>query len=106
MQAEVYWVPGLAAGRLAVLPRPRGGDWLGDEVRSLRRAGVEVLVSLLAPDEVVELGLTEEAAGCAACGVEYANLPIPDRGVPAAAGEFRALVRRLAEGKGVAVHCR
>ena len=30
MKAEVYWVPGPWPGRLGILPRPRGGDWLAD----------------------------------------------------------------------------
>lgn len=36
------------------MPRPRGGDWLGDETRSLAKAGVGVLVSLLTADESAE----------------------------------------------------
>ena len=42
-----------------MLPRPRGGDWLADEIRSLRACGVDVLVSLLTGEEVGELDLAE-----------------------------------------------
>ncbi len=31
MLAEVYWIKGLP-WHLAILPRPRGGEWLGDEI--------------------------------------------------------------------------
>jgi protein-tyrosine phosphatase len=110
MRAEIFWAEGLREGRLAVLPRPRGGDWLADEVRSLRAGGVDVLVSLLTRDEVAELGLAEEAAFCAAGGIEFLSFPFADRGVPASAPGALALVRRLAAlvagGKAVAVHCR
>ena len=56
MLAEVHWIKGLPC-RLAILPRPRSGDWLEDEIRSLRGQGIDVLVSLLTPDETAELGL-------------------------------------------------
>lgn len=40
METEIYWVPGPWPGRLGIIPRPRGGDWLGDEVRSWRASGL------------------------------------------------------------------
>jgi protein-tyrosine phosphatase len=110
MRAEIYWIENAPKGRLAVLPRPRGGDWLEDEVRSLRASGVDVLVSALTPEEAAELDLGEEAACCAAGGIEFLSFPFADRGVPASAPDTLALVRRLAalvgEGKAVAIHCR
>jgi hypothetical protein len=42
---------------LAIVLRPRGGDWLDDEVDRIKRAGVDVLVSMLQADEAAELGL-------------------------------------------------
>lgn len=110
MRAEIFWIDGVGKGRLAVLPRPRGGDWLGDEVRSLRACGLDVLVSLLTREEVEELDLADEAGCCAACGIEFVCFPFPDRGVPASAADALVLVRRLAAllsgGKAVAIHCR
>src|SRR5262245_18959672 len=110
MRAEIFWIEGLGRGRLAVLPRPRGGDWLEDEVRSLRACGVDVLVSLLTREEVGELDLVDEAGCCAACGIELVSFPFADRGVPASASDALGLVRRLAAllagGKAVAIHCR
>ena len=47
MNISLYWIPEIAPWRVAILPRPRGGDWLEDEIRELKRAGVGVLVSLL-----------------------------------------------------------
>lgn len=70
LRAQVYWVPGPWPGRLGIVPRPRGGDWLSDEVRSWRASGLEVVSSLLTPDEEAEFELQEEEArahqeGCA-----------------------------------------
>jgi protein-tyrosine phosphatase len=110
MRTDLYWVPGPWPGRLAVMPRPRGGDWLEDEVRSWKRSGIDVVLSLLTPDEVTELGLAGEEELCRANGIELLSLPVPDRGVPpsqeAASAVVAKLAERLADGKGVAVHCR
>ena len=35
------------AGRLAIMARPRAGDWLEDEISGWRAQGVEIVVSLL-----------------------------------------------------------
>src|SRR5262249_11216510 len=110
MRAEIYWIDGIPGGRLAVLPRPRGGDWLEEEVQSLRLAGVDLLVSLLTTEEIAELDLLEEATRCAAHGIDFISFPIADRDVPASGPEtfglVKALAARLAEGKTVAFHCR
>jgi protein-tyrosine phosphatase len=108
--ADVYWVPGPWPGRLGVVPRPRGGDWLADEVHSWRASGLDVVTSLLTPDEAVELDLREEEAHSRKEGLEFLSFPIPDYSVPGSRKEMAELVRRLegalAAGKNVAVHCR
>jgi hypothetical protein len=38
-------------GALWTMPRPRGGDWLDDDLRELVQLGVDILVSLLQPSE-------------------------------------------------------
>ena len=47
MRTEVYWIKGPWQGGLAILPRPRGGDWLNDKVRAWRQSGLYRVVSLL-----------------------------------------------------------
>jgi protein-tyrosine phosphatase len=110
MRAEIFWIDGVRKGRLAVMPRPRGGDWLDDEVRSLRSSGVDVLVCLLTRDEMVELELVDERACCAAGGIEFVSFPFADRGIPTSEADALHIVQRLAalltDGKAVAVHCR
>jgi hypothetical protein len=56
-------------GRLAVAPRPRGGDWLDDEMLDWKKAGVNVIVFLLADDEVREFALEKESE-------LYSNTPL------------------------------
>jgi protein-tyrosine phosphatase len=110
MKTELYWIPGPWSGCLAIMPRPRGGDWLKDEIRGWRTAGVDIVVSALEPEEMNELDLAKEAELAKAAGIEYVSFAIPDRGVPPsmpATGEvLRPLEKSLGQGKGVAVHCR
>ena len=43
MKPRLYTIPRAGAGRLSIMARPRGGDWLTDELHGLRHIGVEVL---------------------------------------------------------------
>lgn len=91
------------------MPRPRGGDWLGDEMTALRTAGVDVLVCLLTEAELRELDLSGEATAAARVGLRFLHLPIVDLGVP---DRDRVdplvddLTDRLRNGEHVVVHCR
>ena len=110
MNPDLFWIPGPWRGRLAVATRPRGGDWLEDEAIGLRRAGVDVIVSLLEEDETAQLDLVDEPKAAEANGMHFISFPIPDRGVPAsvtaAASLIAAISDALEKGKNVAVHCR
>jgi protein-tyrosine phosphatase len=105
-----YHIEGPWPGQLAIVPRPRGGDWLTDELRSLKDEGFDVLVSLLTEAESEELGLVHEADLCREKGLAYFNFPIPDLGVPESGPKAQRFVgelhRALVAGKKVAVHCR
>jgi protein-tyrosine phosphatase len=110
MRTELYWIEGPWRGRLAIMPRPRGGDWLEDEIQSWRRAGVDMVVSLLTREEQSELNLSDEESLCRANSIEFVSFPIVDRGVPSSAETFSEQVIKLAEqlanGRNIAVHCR
>jgi hypothetical protein len=47
---------------LAVATRPRGGDWLRDELTGISAHGVSTLVSYLTEEEESDLELESEAA--------------------------------------------
>jgi protein-tyrosine phosphatase len=105
-----YLIKGPWSGELAIIPRPRGGDWLEDEARNLQKAQFDIVVSLLTAEEAKELGLTGEAKLIQNQGLQFCNHPIPDLGVPPSresAREFLAkLHRELLAGKKIAIHCR
>lgn len=110
MRAELYEIARGAAGTLSVMARPRGGDWLPDEIHAWRDARVDVIVSLLTRDEQQELELFEEASLCQRCSLIYISYPIPDRGVPSQISDAKpvieALARHVTAGRHVAIHCR
>lgn len=109
MTPETYWIP-ISVGRLAIMARPRAGEWLRDEIDGWRKVGIETVVSLLEASEVRELQLGDEVSCCEASGIEFISFPIRDRGVPTSTPNTRALIKGLASklqaGSSVAIHCR
>ena len=91
------------------MAKPRGGDWLQDEIESLRRSGIDIVVSALTPAEVQESGLDDEAELAANAGLRFVSIPITDRSVPEldhVEPTLRFLSEELASGSRIAVHCR
>ena len=109
MVSRVHWLSQPEYPALGIMPRPFGGALLEEEIARLKQQGVDVLVSLLTPEETEEEELQQEADLCAQNGIEFISFPIPDRAVPPRDGTFtrflHGLLERLAEGKRVAVHC-
>jgi len=110
VNCTVYWINDRPVGRIGIMPRPRGGDWLDDEMRSLTAQGVNVVVSLLTQEEMEELDLTHEPEICAQNGIEFLSFPIKDRDAPPLDAKFKEFVAslqgRLAKGKSLMLHCR
>ncbi len=110
MKTEPHWIEGPWPGKLGLIPRPRGGDWLETDIVSWRRSGVGSVVSFLTQDEARDLELAEEASLCKAHGLAFISFPIADRGVPSSWKATADLVgkvgRLLARRKNVALHCR
>ncbi|MGC2781957.1 MAG: hypothetical protein WA418_40625, partial [Bradyrhizobium sp.] len=69
--SRLHWIDLPISGRLAIAARPRAGDWLDDEIGAWASDGVAVVVSLLEPAEVHELGLQREAALCQSHGMAF-----------------------------------
>ncbi len=110
MKATICWIENNWPGKLAIVPRPRGGDWLEDEFQALRQGGLDVIVSLLETDEAADLGLELEGELSRAAGLEFISFPIVDRSIPtsssAAVTLLEDLLGLIAAGKNVGVHCR
>lgn len=110
MWTKLHWVNGPWPGRLALAARPRGGDWLEDELAAWHREGVDAVVSLLMPDEERDLELLGEKKEAQLQGLEFVSLPIEDRSVPSTEDTVRSTIEHvnglLSVGKNVAIHCR
>ena len=110
LKADIYWIDVTARGRLAIVGRPRAGDWLADEIGDWKAVGLTDIVSLLEAFEIRDTGLIHEEQWSVRAGLDFQHFPIPDRGVPASAPATRALWAGLADkvriGRAVGIHCR
>ena len=108
--SEIFWIEGNPPPALAVVLRPRGGEWLEDELLRFKRGGIQTLVSLLEKGEAGWLGLADEGKLSLQLGMEFLSFPIPDTQVPPDPAAFRefiaGLVNRLRHGERIGVHCR
>ena len=90
--------------------RPRGSDWLDDELTLWKRAGINEVVSLLTPEEEEILELSSEADKTRKHGMGFTSLPIQDRRIPKSDREFGETLARmdheLSAGKNLLLHCR
>lgn len=98
--------PGTWAGADAVEP----GRGLDADLAALRASGASVLVSLLEDAELERLGITRLVERAREAGLETRRFPVPDHSAPgdlqATAAVVRTIVRDLARGRTVVVHCR
>src|SRR5687768_15668455 len=111
MPTQVHWLKlHSTRSRIAIMARPRGNEWLEEELISLKRMQISTLVSLLQPSEIDELGLHEEQQLSENYGISFINFPIADRGVPGSKIEFTNLIDRLGQDakadKNLVIHCR
>lgn len=104
MAIEPFWIN----PQLAIVPRPRGSDWLDDEMLALRKAGIDIVVSLLDKFEARDVGLSKEALAATCAGLEFIHFPIQDGGVPAIEpfdAFLAGLEQAIADGKRIGIHC-
>ncbi len=110
MHTTLYQIPIGAEGELYMSSRPRGGEWLEDEVVHWKKSKVHVVISLLEPTETRELELDGERELCESASIEFVSLPVPDRGLPPDTRAFReiaaAMAAALDEERNVLTHCR
>src|SRR5437588_11520228 len=106
----IYWIDGPWQGRLAIAARPRGGDWLRDELHKWAAASVSLVLSLLEPQELSDLDLIFEKDEAESTGLKFVSCPIPDRGVPSSEAQIVRILHQVDEeltaGRNVLVHCR
>ena len=107
---DIFWIKGNPPAPLAIVLRPRGDDWLEDDLLKLKQGGIETVVSMLEEDEAVLLALADESVLAKKTGLQFLSFPIPDTQVPTDTAAFRSFVaglaNRLRAGERIGVHCR
>jgi protein-tyrosine phosphatase len=111
MYTKIYWIHQFDnSARLGIMARPRGDEWLEDEIVNLKKQSVGLLVSLLEKDEIFELGLQQQETICKTNGIEFINFPIVDRGIPKTSDKTDWLINyltgKIKSGFSVVIHCR
>lgn len=109
LSLRVYWVHSVQPN-LAIMPCPEGGAQLESEIEALQLSGVDVLVSLLVPEEEPRLQVETEAILCQQKGLRFISFPIPDFDIPTSFQDVDQLVvqlqAELLAGRKVVIHCR
>jgi protein-tyrosine phosphatase len=107
---EFHWLNGQWPGKIALVARPRGGDWVTDEIANWRRGGVHAIFSLLTREEEGELDLRDEASEARKLGLDFFSFPIADRQVPKSEAKLGEMLDKinnaLSAGRNVLIHCR
>ena len=69
MPTNIHWIHKFDnSARIGIMARPRGDDWLEDEIKHLKASRVDVLISLLERDEIYDLKLDNEEQFCIVIG--------------------------------------
>ena len=104
---DIHWIGNTG---LAIVMRPRGDDWLQNDLSRLQCAGIQTLISTLENWEARDLGLSGEALLAESLGMHFLSYPIRDRTTPPHKEAFEEFVQRLAGrlhvGEKIGVHCR
>jgi protein-tyrosine phosphatase len=107
---RIYWTNNFKQGNLGMMARPRGNDWLDDDIKKLSFSNTDIVVSLLEKSEEQELGIQKEKEHCIKYGMEFISYPIIDRSLPEDRNSFNKLAKllnqKIKDGKKVVIHCR
>jgi protein-tyrosine phosphatase len=107
---DIFWIKGDPPAPLAIVLRPRGGDWLEDGLSRMKSGGIQTLVSVLEKHETAFLELSEEARIARQTGLYFLSFPIPDKNIPTDPTAFETFIKylanRLRAGEHIGIHCR
>lgn len=104
---DIFWIDDTG---IAIVLRPRGDDWLENDLHRIRMAGIQTIVSTVENWEARTLGLTQEREIAERLGMHFISYPMQDRSVPSDREDFTQFVsmlaKRLQTGEKIGVHCR
>lgn len=103
----LYKICDIGEASIYIMPKPDSKQ-LTHDIQYYQSQGVNTVVSLLLPEEVVKLELTHEAEVCRNYSIEFINFSVKDMDVPelVALKAFNAKLKQQIEaGKSIAIHC-
>lgn len=107
---NIYPIPINVVGKLAIISRPYGYDRLDESIESLKDGGIDVVISALAQDEILELDLGLEKEICEKYKIQFLSFTIQDRGVPLSYQSMKKFCEsvsyKIQEGLSIGIHCR
>ena len=110
MYTDLYRINLEESGSLSLSARPRGHEWLENEIKVWHKSGVTHIVSLLEKKESLNLGLRDEAFFSQQAKIKFTNFCIPDMQVPNDVSAFIDLALNLSQeiqsSEWVHIHCR
>lgn len=104
---KLYPICTLGKGQLYMMPKP-DSDNLQEDIQFYVHQGVDMVVSLLLPEEIEKHGLQNQARVCQKNGISYLNFPIKDMDVPeqkALLDLLRPLKEEIEAGRSITFHC-
>ncbi|GLZ33028.1 hypothetical protein Lesp02_52160 [Lentzea sp. NBRC 105346] len=108
MRPTIYTVQRPGAGTISTMGKPRSNRWLAGDMTALREMGVDILVSAMTLDERLRWGLGDEEKAALEAGLQFVEIPIPDRTVPNRAEIASAIAHLTGEyraGRHIVFHC-
>lgn len=111
MVTKIHWIHRFDnAASLGIMARPRGDDWLDEEIVNRKKQKVGLLISLLEKNEIFELGLRQQEMLCKKYGIDYIHFPIADRDTPKTGDKvdwlINEIITKITAGHSAVVHCR
>lgn len=108
LRPTIYTVQRAGAGTISTMGKPRSRQWLAGDMVALRELGVDILVSAMTHDERARWGLAHIEKAAIDAGLQFVEIPIPDRHVPdreAIADTIAYLTGEYRAGRHIVFHC-
>ena len=65
-----------------MMARPKGGEWLENEIAILKSTNIDCVVCLIEYHEMLELNIEKEEFYCNENNIEFIHFPIKDYSLP------------------------
>lgn len=106
---RIYWIDEFEKGAIGMMARPKGGEWLENEIAILKNTNIDCVVCLIEYHEMLELNIEKEEFYCNENNIEFIHFPIKDYSLPKK-NKYLDLIEdineRLKLNQKIVIHCR